>query len=263
MSPLRKPVVLCFSGHDPSGGAGVQADIETLVSHQCHACTVITALTEQDTRNVKNLIPQRVDDFISQTKMLLVDFTVKAIKIGLIGDIEICKAIQQVLVENPQIPVILDPVLAAGGGKALSDDNLSNAIFDRLLPHTTVLTPNSEEARILARLTNLDECGLSLLDQGCQYVFITGTHENTQKVTNRLYHQNKLVESFNWDRLPASYHGSGCTLAASIAASIAHDLDPFHAVLEAQEYTWNALNEAYCPDQGQHIPNRLFWMQEQ
>ncbi len=257
-----KPTVLCFSGHDPSGGAGIQADIETLVSHQCHACNVITALTEQDTRNVKKLIPQQVDDFISQAKTLLADFTVKAIKIGLIGDIEICNAIQQVLVENPQIPVILDPVLAAGGGKALSNDNLSNAIFHKLLPHTTVLTPNSEEARKLTRLKNLDECGLSLLDQGCQYVLITGTHENTQEVTNLLYHQKKLIESFNWDRLPASYHGSGCTLAASIAASIAHGLDPLHAVLEAQEYTWNTLNEAYSPGQGQHIPNRLFWMQE-
>jgi hydroxymethylpyrimidine/phosphomethylpyrimidine kinase len=263
MNTSTKPTILCFSGHDPSGGAGIQADIETLASHQCHTCSVITALTEQDTRNVEKLIPQQVDNFVSQTKTLLADFTVRAIKIGLIGDIGICNAIQQILAENPQTPVILDPVLAAGGGKALSNDHLCHAIFDRLLPHTTVLSPNSEEARKLTGLYDLDECGLSLLAQGCNYVLITGTHENTQEVTNRLYHQNKLVETFNWDRLPDSYHGSGCTLAASIAASIAHGLDPYHAVLEAQEYTWNTLNEAYSPGQGQHIPNRLFWMQEQ
>ncbi len=262
MSTSINPTILCFSGHDPTGGAGIQADIETLASHQCHACSVITALTEQDTHNVKNLIPQQVNHFVSQTKTLLADFTVSAIKIGLIGDLEISKAIQQVLAENPQIPVILDPVLAAGGGKALSDNNLSNAIFELLLPHTTILTPNSEEARKLTGLNNLNECGLSLLDQGCQYVLITGTHEQTHEVTNRLYHQNKLIETFNWDRLPASYHGSGCTLSASIAASIAHGLDPYHCILEAQEYTWNTLNEAYSPGQGQHIPKRLFWMQQ-
>lgn len=263
MSASIKPSVLCFSGHDPSGGAGIQADIETLASHQCHACSVITALTEQDTLNVKKLIPQQVDDFISQTKTLLADLSIKAIKIGLIGDIEIAEAIQQTLTENPKIPVILDPVLTAGGGKVLSNDKLATDIFSKLLPLTTILTPNSEEARKLTGLNNLDKCGQALLDQGCQYVLITGTHESTKNVTNRLYHQNKLIESFTWDRLPASYHGSGCTLAISIAASIAHGLDPYHAVLEAQEYTWNTLNEAYAPGQGQHIPDRLFWMQQQ
>jgi len=262
MSILIKPTVLCFSGHDPCGGAGIQADIETLISHRCHPCSVITAITEQDTHNVHKLISQQAHDFVRQTKTLLADFDIKAIKIGLIGDIELAKAIQYILADNPQIPVILDPVLAAGGGQHLSDDNLTNAIFELLVPHATILTPNSNEARKLTKLNNLDDCGLSLLKQGCPYVLITGTHENTSEVNNRLYHQNELVENFSWDRLPAEYHGSGCTLATSIAAMIAHGLEPYHAILEAQDYTWNALNEAYSPGQGQRIPNRLFWMQE-
>lgn len=263
MSLLTKPTVLCFSGHDPCGGAGIQADIETLISHRCHPCSVITALTEQDTHNVHRLLPQQAHDFVCQTKTLLADFTVKAIKIGLIGNIELAKAIQQILADNLKIPVILDPVLAAGGGTHLSDENLTNAIYELLVPHATILTPNSNEARKLTKLNNLDDCGLSLLKQGCQYVLITGTHENTNEVNNRLYHQNKLIETFNWDRLPADYHGSGCTLATSIAAMIAQGLEPYQAILEAQDYTWNTLNEAYSPGHGQHIPNRLFWMQEQ
>ncbi len=262
MSSLIKPAILCFSGHDPSGGAGIQADSETLASHQCHTCSVITALTDQDTQNVKKLIPQQKQEFINQAKTLLADFSFSAIKIGLIGSIEIAEAIQIILEKNSKIPVILDPVLAAGGGQLLSTEQLTATIGNRLLPYTTVLTPNSQEARKLAGLDDLDACGFSLLQQGCKYVLITGTHEDSPTVCNRLYHQNELIETFNWDRLPGSYHGSGCTLASSIAASIAHGLDPYHAILEAQEYTWNALNEAYAPGQGQHIPNRFYWMQD-
>jgi hydroxymethylpyrimidine/phosphomethylpyrimidine kinase len=257
-----RPVVLSFSGHDPSGGAGVQADIEALVSHQCHAASVITALTEQDTRNVKKLIPQSPEDIISQASTLLNDLEVKAFKIGLIGHHETAIAIHSILIQYPHIPVIFDPVLTAGGGAELSNDRLISTIIDLLPPCTTVLTPNSEEARKLAGFNELNECGLALLEKGCKYVLITGTHETTPAVSNRLFHEYRCLETFTWDRLPASYHGSGCTLAASIAALIAHGLKPFQAVTEAQEYTWNALNSAYKPGKGQHIPNRFFWMEE-
>ena len=262
MSRLVKPAILCFSGHDPSGGAGIQADTETLASHQCHTCSVITSLTDQDTRNVKNLIPQEKQNFIDQATTLFADFNISAIKIGLIGSAGIAEAIQIILEENSKIPVILDPVLVAGGGKLLSNEDLTAIIGDLLLPYTIVLTPNSQEARKLTGHSHLDECGISLLQRGCKYVLITGTHEDSPSVCNRLYHQNELIETFSWDRLPGSFHGSGCTLASSIAASIAHGLDPYHAILEAQEYTWNALNEAYAPGQGQLVPNRFYWMQE-
>jgi len=240
----------------------VQADIETLVSHQCHAASVITALTEQDSRNVKKLIPQNPDDIISQANTLLDDLPVSAFKIGLIGHPETAAALHEILKQHPHIPVILDPVLAAGGGTELSSRQLIGNIIDLLLPCTTVLTPNSEEARKLAGLANLEQCGLALLDKGCDYVLITGTHETTPAVSNQLFHDRRCLETFTWDRLPASYHGSGCTLAAAIAALIAHGLEPFQAVLEAQEYTWNALNAAYRPGQGQHNPNRFFWMED-
>ena len=258
----HRPVVLSFSGHDPSGGAGVQADIETLVSHQCHSASIITALTEQDTRNVKKLIPQSPEAIISQANTLLDDLNVNAVKIGLIGHHETAIAIYAILKQPPHIPVILDPVLAAGGGTDLSNERLIATIVDLLLPCTTVLTPNSEEARKLTGLDDLDDCGLALLEQGCDYVLITGTHEDTPSVSNQLYHDGRCWETYTWDRLPHSYHGSGCTLATSIAALIAHGLEPVQAVMEAQEYTWNSLNSAYQPGKGQHIPDRFFWMEE-
>ena len=258
---INRPVVLSFSGHDPSGGAGVQADIETLVSHQCHSCSVITALTEQDSSNVKKLIPQKPQDIIDQANTVLNDFQVKAIKIGLIGHPETASAIQSVLLQHSHIPVILDPVLAAGGGTSLANEQLILAIVDQLLPCTTVLTPNSEEARILAQQSNLNDCGQTLLEKGCDYVLITGTHEQSTTVNNQLFQTNDKTETFSWDRLKHDYHGSGCTLASSIAALIAQGLDPFTAVSEAQEFTWNALDNAYHPGKGQFNPDRLFWME--
>jgi hydroxymethylpyrimidine/phosphomethylpyrimidine kinase len=91
------------------------------------------------------------------------------------------------------------------------------------------------------------------------YALVTGTHENTRHVENRLYHENRLLETFTWERLPDSYHGSGCTLASSLAGLLAQGLDPFAATHEAQDYTWNALLHGYRPGLGQHMPNRLFW----
>jgi hydroxymethylpyrimidine/phosphomethylpyrimidine kinase len=262
MQPHR-PSVICFSGHDPSGGAGVQADIETLASHQCHACSVITALTEQDTGNVVSLLPQTPGAFLSQARTLLKDITPDVFKIGLIGDAGIALAIRQILSEHAAVPVVLDPILAAGGGGALANEALLAVMRDELLPLTTILTPNSEEARkLVPDASNLEQCALVLLDKGCEYVLITGTHEATPAVTNSLFHQGRCLETYTWDRLPGSYHGSGCTLAAAIAAMLAHGLDMETAVLEAQEYAWNTLEAGYRPGRGQHVPNRFFWMQE-
>lgn len=257
-----RPVVLSFSGHDPSGGAGVQADIETFISHQCHACSVITTLTEQDSTNVKKLIPQKPEDIIDQANTILADLPVKAIKIGLLGHHKIAAAIHSILLQNPTIPVILDPVLAAGGGASLANEALITAIVDNLLPCTTVLTPNGEEARRLAQQDDLAECGQFLLSKGCDFVLITGADEQSTTVNNQLFQASDKTEIFSWDRLKGSYHGSGCTLASSIAALIAHGLDPFTAISEAQDYTWNTLEAAYQAGQGQYNPNRLFWMEQ-
>ena len=257
----HRPKVLCFSGHDPSGGAGVQADIESIISHQCHCCSVITTLTEQNSRNVKKLLPQQAGDIVRQAETILADFKISAIKIGLIGSYNAALAIQQILLEQPQLPVVLDPILAAGGGTALASEQLRTAIVELLLPLTTVLTPNSMEARILAGQDDLDHCGRILQAKGADYVLITGAHESSDLVHNRLFMPEHKTQTYDWERLPHSYHGSGCTLAAAIAALLAQGLDAFTAIGEAQDYTWEALASAYRPGSGQYNPNRLFWVE--
>ncbi len=123
-----------------------------------------------------------------------------------------------------------------------------------------MLTPNSHEARLLSpEADTLDACAMSLLERGCEFVLVTGTHEPTPHVENRLYGNHRLLEVFTWERLPDHYHGSGCTLAASIAGLLAQGLEPFTAIHEAQEYTWETLHHAYRAGMGQLLPNRLFW----
>lgn len=256
------PVVLALSGSDPSGGAGIQADIESLASHGCHCAPVITAVTVQDTQDVKSYAPLDGTLIMEQARAVLEDMPVAAIKIGMLGSTEAVEAIHSVLRDYPDIPVVLDPVLASGGGSSLTDEDMLEALDGLLLPHTTVLTPNSLEARLLApQADNLDACAMALLEQGCEFVLITGTHENTPHVSNNLYGNHRLLETFTWERLPGSYHGSGCTLAASIAGLLAQGLEPFSAIHEAQAYTWETLKHGYRVGMGQALPNRLFWAQ--
>ncbi len=258
--PLSPPAILCLSGFDPSGGAGIQADIESIASMGGHAVPVITALTVQNTQNVSYFQPIETQLFTDQVSKLLEDVAVKAIKIGMVGSLNIIEAISEILKENPELPVIYDPVLAAGGGAKLTETGMLAAIQELLLPHTTILTPNSPEARLLSNENELNACGIKLMEQGCDAVLLTGTHEESEHVDNMWFYEGRHVETFSWDRLPNEYHGSGCTLASAIAALIAQGLDPFNAINEAQDYSWNTLKHAFkISDKGQLIPNRFYW----
>lgn len=254
------PVVMAFAGTDPTGGAGIQADIETLASMGCHAAPVITAVTAQDTHDVKAYSIIDPVLLIEQARAVLEDMPVAAFKIGMLGSVQVVEIIHTLLIDYPDIPVVLDPVIKAGGGGSLADDDVIEAMVPLLFPLTTVLTPNSIEARMLApEADSLEACGHSILEEGCEYLLVTGTHENTPYVINNLYNNGRRLESFKWERLPGNYHGSGCTLAASIAGLIAQEVDPLTAIRQAQEYTWETLKYGYRIGMGQYVPNRFFW----
>ena len=257
------PIVLAFAGSDPTGGAGIQADIESGASMGAHVAPVVTAVTVQDTVDVQGFMPLDINAVSEQARAILEDMPVAVFKIGLLGSVEAAEAISNILEDYPSIPVVFDPVLASGAGTSLVDSELIDAICDLLIPRTTILTPNSREARMLAtEADNLEACAHELQDMGAEYVLITGTHENTEKVINSLYTNQRLLDSYEWARLPHTYHGSGCTLSAAIAALLAQGVDPMTAVLEAQEYTWQTLKYARRLGMGQYIPNRMFWAME-
>ena len=254
------PAVMSLSGLDPSGGAGLQADIEAIASQGCHPCPVITTATVQDTVDVKRLMPMSAATIIEQARCILEDIPVAGIKIGLPGSTAAIEAIHSLLVDYPDIPVVFDPVIASGAGSELSDQEIIDAMLTLLVPQTTVITPNTPEARRLAPETDDDaSAAMSLLERGAEYILVTGTHARTGMVENHLYSNNRLLESFSWPRLPDSYHGSGCTLASSIAGLLAQGMEPVSAIHQAQEYTWQSLNHGYRIGMGQKIPNRLFW----
>jgi len=268
--PESPPIVLAFAATDPSGGAGLQADILTLSSMGCHPLSVVTAVSVQDTVGVEELLPLDAEWIADQARCVLEDMPVSVFKIGLLGSVEIIAVIAEIVSDYPEVPLVLDPILTSGRGDDLASDDIISAMRELLVPQATVLTPNSLEARRLAledsdenEYPGLDECARRLLALGCEYILITGTHENTPEVVNTLYSQEGSVRSDAWQRLPGSYHGSGCTLASAIAATIANGLDISEAVRDAQEYTWQTLNTAYRPGMGQHIPDRLFWARDE
>lgn len=255
----HQPVVLTISGHDPTGGAGVQADIETFISHGCHPCSILTCLTVQDSTTVHQLIPLDAKQLSEQARILFNDMNITAIKIGLTGSPACVTAIATVLKQHPHIPVIFDPVLASGDGTALTDDALLDAIKDELIPLTTVLTPNTLEASQLAALpetATTESLGLALLNLGTNYVLITGGHNSGAVISNQLFYNNQLAEAFEWPRRTGEFHGTGCTLASAIAARMAQSDSVPKAIQHAQAYTDNAIQHAQAIGQGQLFPNR-------
>lgn len=263
------PIVLAFGATDPSGGAGLQADILTIASMGCHPLSVVTAVTVQDTGGVDDILPIDAEWVSDQARAVLEDMPVAAFKIGVLGSVENIAAIAEVISDYPDIPLVFDPVLASGRGDELADEDMLDALRELLLPQTTILTPNSIEARRLiqdedndADNPDLTECAKRIVLLGCEYVLVTGTHEHSPKVINTLYGENGIIRSDSWARLAGIYHGSGCTLASAIASLLANGLSMNEAVKEAQEFTWQALQYAFRPGMGQHIPDRLFWARD-
>lgn len=256
------PIVLTFAGSDPTGGAGLQADVLTLASMGCHPLSVITALTVQDTHGVESIEAVDAARVRAQAEALLADMRVAAFKLGVLGSVDNIRAIADLISDFPDVPVVLDPVLASGRGDALASGDMLALLRELLVPLATIVTPNSIEARRLGERAPLAQCAQRLLDAGAEYVLVTGTHEAGDEVINVLYDSAGVVREDRWPRLPGSYHGSGCTLASAIAAALANGRAIPEAVRDAQEFTWQSLANGFRPGAGQSIPDRFFWARE-
>jgi len=252
------PIVLTFSATDPTGGAGMQADLLTLASLGCHPLSVCTALTVQDLHGVREVRALGADWVAAQARALIEALPVHAFKIGVLGSAENVAAVARILASRPQAAVVLDPVLASGRGDELADARTVAALRELLLPRTTVLTPNSSEARRLAQADELAQCAQRLIAMGCAHVLITGTHEPGTEVVNTLYGAHGVLREDRWPRLAGSYHGSGCTLASALAAQLARGVALPEAARAAQEYTWQALAAGFDAGAGQRLPDRFF-----
>ncbi len=261
MIKASKPVVLCFSGLDPTGGAGIIADVEAISSNGCQASAIVTAATVQDSQDVMSFAPMPADLIVEQARAVLEDMPVSAIKIGMVGSSEVAQAIHSVLRDYPSIKVIYDPVFSTEKDGALSTPDLVETVKTMLLPLTTILTPNLFEVHQLAPGSDTPTAAaMGLLETGCDSILLTGTHGKTADVQHALYSGHRELKRFHYERLPHKYHGSGCTLAASLAAFTALGQDPVSASHQALDYTQQTLVNANRFGMGQHHPDRFYWM---
>lgn len=247
--------VLCCSGLDPTGGAGLQADIEAVSAQGAHALVVATALTVQDTFNVVQSQPVEADLLQQQIAVLRADCRIGAIKLGLLGSIEQLPVLAALLREA-DCPVVMDPILRAGGGRNLVTEPFALAMAEMLFPLCTVLTPNAAEARRWTGCESLPAAAEALLRLGVRHLLITGGDEPEPLVRNSWYHAGG-VQHFEHERITGTFHGAGCTLAASLAARLALGESVEQALGNAQNYVAQCLRGARAVGAGRAIPYRL------
>ena len=259
---MTRKAVLVFAGLDPSGGAGIAADILAVAAQGAHALPIVTTLTVQDNDHVFDALAVASETLMRQAQALTDKIAIDAVKIGIPGSRANAQVIFDVIVrlrrQHPQLPVVLDPVLASGHGDALSREDALAALAP-LLPLVTLIVPNLPEARALCGADmGLEQQALKLHALGCQHVLITGGHGNGDTVINRWFGPalDGMQRDWCWPRLPGEFHGSGCTLASAIAARLAQGDPMEQALATAQAYCHRALATSYAIAPGQRIPLR-------
>ena len=250
--------MLAVAGHDPSGAAGVQADIETIAAMGCGCATLITALTVQNTARFVAFAPQSATALREQAAVLLEDVTVGAVKIGMVGTVAIATELAQLVQRLGPLPVVLDPVLQSSTAGALVAPECEHRLLEILASQVTVLTPNQDEALTLTRAATVDGAAELLLQQGCTNVLVTGLASGAaeQLHVSRLYRHTGAPLEFRVPRLEGAWHGSGCTLSAALTAGLAQGHSVPRATRIAVNYTWECLGNARQHGRGQLHPQR-------
>ncbi|MEM7651507.1 MAG: bifunctional hydroxymethylpyrimidine kinase/phosphomethylpyrimidine kinase [Pseudomonadota bacterium] len=237
------PKVLSIAGSDPSGGAGIQADLKTFSALGVYGMSVITALTAQNTKGVSAVEMVAPEFLRAQLEAIFDDIAVHAIKIGMIGTAENAHVIADILEKYKPSNVVLDPVMVATSGDSLVSNDAVEAIKTRLIPLADVITPNISEAEKLSRKAVLDmeRAAKDLIPLGAKAVFLKGGHLKGEEAIDVLATPSSL-EIFSAPRvLTSNTHGTGCTLSSAIAARLAHGDSLAEACGAAKAYLTGAL----------------------
>jgi len=255
-----RPCVLVFAGVDPSGGAGVYADVQAIAATGAHALAVVTVLTVQDHNRVHAVYAVPTLQVQAQADAVMAAVQIAAVKIGIVGSRANAECIARLLAalkaSNPDLPIVLDPVLASGHGDALTRED-ALAVVEPLLAHATLITPNLPEAVALsAGLQDGSSQAAALIARGVQHVLIKGGHGPGNRVANAWFAGDGRQRAWQWPRLPGQFHGSGCTLASAIAGRLASGVNIEHAIEQGQAFCQQTLEQAFAIGTGQRIPNR-------
>lgn len=263
---FMRPVVLCFSGLDPSGGAGLQADIESIGQAGAHAAIACTAITIQNSQQVFGFDACAASLVKQQAEAVLGDLPVRVIKSGMLGTTDNIAMLTQLFAEQvitADTPFVLDPVLVANSGGSLGDEQTLVTAFRALLPYATLITPNTHELRALSGEQDLHTGAQKLCAQGTHAVLVKTSHDfDSGDIEQYLYIKGEMVHQSTLPRLAGEFHGSGCSLASFIAGRLALSDDLVDAVKAADSWITQTLRAADTPhpddSNAQLIPNRFF-----
>ncbi|WP_201508449.1 hydroxymethylpyrimidine/phosphomethylpyrimidine kinase [Psychrobacter alimentarius] len=260
-----RPVVLCFSGLDPSGGAGIQADIEAIGQAGAYATVACTAITIQSSQQVFGFDACAANLVKAQATTVLEDLPVAVIKSGMLGTTDNIAMLTDLFAEcviADTVPFVLDPVLVANSGGSLGDEKTLVTAFRKLLPYATLVTPNSHELRALSGEQDLHSGAQKLCAQGTHAVLVKTSHDfDSGDIEQYLYVKGEMVHQSTLPRLEGEFHGSGCSLASFIAGRLAMGDTLIDAVKAADSWITQTLRAADVPHpdnpDAQLIPNRF------
>ena len=259
------PVILTIAGFDPSGGAGILADLKTFAAHNCYGVAAITALTIQNTQGVAQVYPVEASKVRECAENLLEDGRVAVIKIGMLANGAIATVVNEFLAANPSLPVVLDPILRSTSGKDLVDAAGAEILRRDLVKRATLITPNLAEAAELTGLKvetveDMKAAARKLKEMGAQSVVVTGGHH--EKAVDAFFNGAEM-QIFSGDRVkPENTHGTGCTFSSAIAANLALGRHLNDAIMLAKAYVTEAIRKAFPTGPGRLSLNHLYRMQQ-
>jgi hydroxymethylpyrimidine/phosphomethylpyrimidine kinase len=240
----RIPAVLSIAGSDSGGGAGIQADLKAFARCGVHGMTALTALTAQNTVGVRKVEAVAPAMIVAQVRAVAEDIGVDAVKIGMLGAAQTVEAVVEALGLLGEAPVVVDPVMVAESGAVLLDLEARRALVERLLPLTTVATPNIPEARELTELgegATQEELTRGVLALGPQAVVVTGGH--SKELVDLFFDGEQLVEIPGERHPDGAAHGSGCTHSSALAAFLARGDEPLEAARKARAVASDAVRD--------------------
>ena len=256
-SSYKPPIVLVIGGHDPSG-AGIQADIETCSAMKCYPVSIVTCTTNQNLKNLVRVSNCLTSEVLATIDTTLEEFSPSACKLGMIGSSDLVIGLGNLIQKKlKKIPIVVDPILAAGSGTNIADQELIDAYLKYIFPQATIATPNFDELCKLGGSSDSKKSISSILESGCQALLATDIKPQQPKITNYLYRSEKKSLCYEMARYQGLYHGTGCTLSSGIAAQLALGEDIQTAIEKAQEFTHLAVKRAIDFGFSQKIPNRL------
>lgn len=250
---------LTVAGSDSIGGAGIQADVKAMSVVGVHAASVITAVTAQNTCGVDGIFPIPEEFIKAQLEAVLKDCDIKAVKTGMLYSPEIVGTVADIL-EDHEMPLVVDPVMVAGTGASLAEDGYASALRKKLLPICELVTPNKQEAETLAKMKikTRDDLFLAaeLIGKQGSSVLMKGGHFNTATVVDYLYLSSEFTK-IEHPRLKRAGHGSGCVLSSYITANMAKGLDIVNAVLKSRDLIQESIATQYAIGKGDVVVNPM------